>query len=251
MKWDCRGKIQKLLASLAIAAGCGVAAAFAQQLTAEPESVSRSRARVNAASGEFTLVGAGDIAWCGNLLGAEATTKLIEAIPGTVFAAGDLVYNSGAFEEFQNCYQPTWGKFKDRTKPSPGNHEYNGSGASGYFQYWGKRAGDPATGYYSYDLGRWHILVLNTNCSVKALGGCAEGSPQEVWLGKIWQNTLTLALSPTVTIRCSAAAFFLRMRFIRRCGRFGRIFIGRTRTWFLPGTNTPINDLRPDSRWEA
>jgi hypothetical protein len=140
---------------------------------------------VNAASGEFALVGAGDIAWCGNLLGAEATTKLIEAIPGTVFAAGDLVYNSGAFEEFQNCNQPTWGKFKDRTKPSPGNHEYNGSGASGYFQYWGKRAGDPATGYYSYDLGRWHILVLNTNCSVKALGGCAEGSPQEVWL---WED---------------------------------------------------------------
>jgi hypothetical protein len=131
---------------------------------------------------EFTLVGAGDIAWCGNLLGAEATAKLIEHIPGTVFAAGDLAYDRGTWEEFQNCYQPTWGKFKDRTKPAAGNHEYNGSSASGYFQYWGGVAGDPNKGYYSYDLGAWHVVVLNTNCGVKALGGCSEGSPEEVWL---------------------------------------------------------------------
>ncbi len=131
---------------------------------------------------EYTLVGAGDIAWCGNLLGAEATAKLIEKIPGTVFAAGDLAYDRGTWEEFQNCYQPTWGKFKDRTRPAAGNHEYNGSGASGYFRYWGNAAGEPAKGYYSYELGNWHIVVLNTNCSVKALGGCAEGSPEETWL---------------------------------------------------------------------
>lgn len=131
---------------------------------------------------DFTLVGAGDIAWCGNNLGAEATAKLIDQIPGTVFAAGDLVYSSGSWEEFQNCYQPTWGRFKDRTKPTPGNHDYNGSSNSGYFRYWGDAAGDPAKGYYSYDLGVWHVVVLNTNCTVKALGGCGEGSPQEVWL---------------------------------------------------------------------
>lgn len=131
---------------------------------------------------EFTLVGAGDIAWCGNLLGAEATAKIIEQIPGTVFAAGDLAYNGGTWEEFQNCFEPTWGKFKDRTKPAAGNHEYNGSGASGYFRYWGDLAGDPKKGYYSYDLGAWHVVVLNTNCAVSALGGCGEGSPEEVWL---------------------------------------------------------------------
>jgi hypothetical protein len=130
----------------------------------------------------FTLVGAGDIAWCANLAGAEATAKLIDGIPGTVFAAGDLAYPSGTFQEFENCYQPTWGRFKQRTKPAPGNHEYNGSNAVGYFRYWGKQAGDPAKGYYSYNLGSWHIVVLNTNCSVKVLGGCAEGSPEEIWL---------------------------------------------------------------------
>ena len=131
---------------------------------------------------EFTLVGAGDIAWCGNLLGAKATANLIEHIPGTVFAAGDLAYDAGTWEEFQNCYQPTWGKFKSRTKPAAGNHEYNGSRASGYFRYWGKVAGDPEKGYYSYDLGAWHVVVLNTNCFVKALGGCSESSPEELWL---------------------------------------------------------------------
>jgi len=130
----------------------------------------------------FTLVGAGDIAWCGNLSGAEATAKLIDQIPGTVFAAGDLVYDKGTDAEFMNCYQPTWGRFKERTKPVPGNHEYNGSEASGYFRYWGTQAGESEKGYYSLDLGPWHIVALNTNCSLKPLGGCDEGSPEEVWL---------------------------------------------------------------------
>jgi hypothetical protein len=138
----------------------------------------------NADSKVYTLVGAGDIAWCGNLLGAEATAKLIENIPGTVFAAGDLAYDNGTLQEFQNCYEPTWGRFKNRTRPAPGNHEYIGSSASGYFQYWGAVAGDPKKGYYSYDLGPWHVVALNTNCNAKALGGCGAGSPEEVWLRK-------------------------------------------------------------------
>ena len=155
---------------------------LAQQPSAKSNSSHPRTAKGDSGSDEFTLVGAGDIAWCGNLRGAEATAKLIQGIPGTVFAAGDLVYDHGSITEFENCYQPTWGKFKDRTMPAPGNHEYNGSRASGYFQYWGVRAGDPAKGYYSYDLGVWHVVVLNTNCSVSALGGCGKGSPQEAWL---------------------------------------------------------------------
>ena len=130
----------------------------------------------------FILVGAGDIAGCEDLSGARATAALIENIPGTVFATGDLAYNSGSIWEFRNCYDPTWGKFKDRTKPAPGNHEYNGSSAIGYFQYWGNQAGDPKKGYYSYDLGAWHVVVLNTNCEILSLGGCGEGSPEEKWL---------------------------------------------------------------------
>ncbi len=144
----------------------------------------------------FTLVGAGDIVGCSNLAGAEATAKLIDAIPGTVFAAGDLAYENGTYEEFQKCYGPTWGRFKARTRPTPGNHEYNGAPATGYFRYWDGRAGDPGKGYYSYDLGSWHIVVLNTNCGVAQLGGCAEGSPQETWLKQdlaAHPNTCTLA----------------------------------------------------------
>ena len=72
----------------------------------------------------FVLVGAGDIASCKNPVGARATAKLIEQIPGTVFAAGDLAYEKGSAEDFKNCYDPAWGRFKDRTKPALGNHEY-------------------------------------------------------------------------------------------------------------------------------
>ena len=144
----------------------------------------------------FTLVGAGDIVGCLNMSGAEATAKLIDSIPGTVFAAGDLAYESGTFEEFQKCYGPTWGRFKARTRPTPGNHEYNGSPATGYFRYWDGQAGDPGKGYYSFELGAWHIVVLNTNCGSKELGGCMQGSPEETWLKQdlaAHPNTCTLA----------------------------------------------------------
>jgi acid phosphatase type 7 len=130
----------------------------------------------------FTLVGAGDIAGCKSIDGAEATAKLIEKIPGTVFAAGDLAYERGTAAEFRDCYGPTWGRFKNRTRPAPGNHEYGGPHASAYFQYWGDQAGPVGKGYYSYDLGGWHIVALNTNCDAPDFGGCGEGSPQQVWL---------------------------------------------------------------------
>ncbi len=130
----------------------------------------------------FVLVGAGDIASCKSPEGARATAKLIEQIPGTVFAAGDLAYEKGSTEEFKKCYDPAWGRFKNRTKPALGNHDYVDPTASGYFQYWGTQAGLRGKGYYSYDLGDWHIVVLNTNCNAKDLGGCAAGSPEEAWL---------------------------------------------------------------------
>ena len=128
------------------------------------------------------LVGAGDIAGCADLSGAAATAKLIEGIPGTVFAAGDLAYEKGSAQEFEECYGKTWGRFKERTRPALGNHEYKVGDSSPYFQYWGEAAGKPGQGYYSYELGSWHIVVLNTNCSVAALGGCGKDSPEEIWL---------------------------------------------------------------------
>ena len=130
----------------------------------------------------FTLVGAGDIATCRHLESAQATARLIEQIPGTVFAAGDLAYESGSPDQFRNCYDKTWGEFKDRTQPALGNHDYGDRAAIGYFGYWGAQAGPVGKGYYSYDLGDWHIVVLNTNCDVKAMGGCDRGSPEEAWL---------------------------------------------------------------------
>ena len=125
------------------------------------------------------LVGAGDIADCKDLTGAEATAKLLDQLAGTVMAVGDLAYPDGSKENFI-CYDKTWGRAKSRTRPAPGNHEFHAAGASPYFDYFGATAGDPKTGYYSYELGAWHIIVLNSEC--KDVGGCEPGSPQEKWL---------------------------------------------------------------------
>jgi hypothetical protein len=125
------------------------------------------------------LVGAGDIADCKDLAGAEATAKLVEQIPGTVMVPGDLAYPDGSKENFE-CYNKTWGRVKSRTRPSPGNHEFHASGATPYFDYFGAAAGDPKSGYYSYEVGSWHIIVLNSEC--QDVGGCHAGSPEEKWL---------------------------------------------------------------------
>jgi hypothetical protein len=131
---------------------------------------------------DAVLVGAGDVASCDDLAGAEATAKLIEKIPGTVFVAGDLAYPDGSAEQFAKCYDPTWGRFKDRTRPAPGNHEYHSGAANAYSRYFGAAAGDSNKGYYSYELGAWHIVVLNSEC--KEVGGCDAASSQGQWLAK-------------------------------------------------------------------
>ena len=126
------------------------------------------------------LVGAGDIADCADISGAEATAKLLDAIPGTVFTAGDNAYEEGTAEQFAKCYDPTWGRHKVRTRPSVGNHEFHSGGATPYFNYFGTVAGDPKKGFYSYELGTWHIIVLNSEC--QEIGGCQSGSVEEQWL---------------------------------------------------------------------
>jgi acid phosphatase type 7 len=132
------------------------------------------------AIGDPVLVGAGDIADCADLSGAKATALLVEAIGGTVFTAGDNAYEEGTAQQFRECYGPTWGRFKVRTRPSPGNHEFHSSSAAPYFDYFGANAGDPKKGYYSYDLGAWHVIVLNSECV--EVGGCQTGSAEEKWL---------------------------------------------------------------------
>ena len=122
------------------------------------------------------LIAAGDIGDCGSTSGDGATAALIDALPGTVAPLGDNAYPDGTVEDFAECYEPGWGRHKLRSRPTPGNHEYHETDAGPYFDYFGELAGEKGKGYYSYDLGAWHIISLNTNIPMTA------GSPQELWL---------------------------------------------------------------------
>lgn len=135
-------------------------------------------------AGDPVLVGAGDIARC-LAAGDEETADLLDGITGTVFTTGDNAYELGSSANFDDCYAPSWGRHKARTKPSVGNHEYYAprydkpssnynEDAADYFAYFGAAAGDPSRGYYSYDLGEWHIVVLNS---------CLEHEPA------VWDNS--------------------------------------------------------------
>ncbi|HYM64489.1 MAG TPA: DNRLRE domain-containing protein [Gaiellaceae bacterium] len=97
-----------------------------------------------------------------------------------ILVPGDIQYNRGEYENFLASYDPTWGRVNGITYPAPGNHEYTAGAAPGYFQYFGPVAGDPTKGYYSVDIGTWHVIALNSNCA--AIGGCGAGSAQEQWL---------------------------------------------------------------------
>ena len=138
------------------------------------------------------LIGAGDIASCGSHdddddgrwnggSGVELTARLLDSLvpgnaPVAVFTTGDNAYGEGTARQFASCYDPSWGRHKSVTRPAPGNHDYKTKGARGYFDYFGSNAGPGRRGYYSYDLGDWHIISLNSEISM------ARGSAQEEWL---------------------------------------------------------------------
>jgi hypothetical protein len=115
---------------------------------------------------------------------------LMEAGPAAVLPLGDVQYECGGYQAFLRSYDPSWGRVKSISRPVIGNHEYLTSGgtdctgdntnAAGYFRYFGSAAGDPSQGYYSYDVGAWHLIALNSNC--EDAGGCNDGSPQVRWL---------------------------------------------------------------------
>ncbi len=154
------------------------------------------------------LVGAGDIAPdcvtnpAVNISAPQATATLLDSLPGTVFTLGDTAYEDGTAAQFANCYNPLWGRHKARTRPVTGNHDYNTPNATPYYDYFNGvgvqngPAGDRAGGYYSYNLGNWHIVVLNSECGSGLWNnnGCAAGSAQEQWL------KADLAASPTNNI---------------------------------------------------
>jgi hypothetical protein len=120
-----------------------------------------------AAAAVTVLVGAGDIARCGSSAD-NLTADLLGDIGGTVFTTGDNAYPSGSPENFAECYDPGWGRYRTRTRPSPGNHDYATPGASGYFDYFRWRAGPDERGYYVYTRGDWRIYSLNSEVMTTA-----------------------------------------------------------------------------------
>ena len=149
-----------------------------------------------ALAGASILIGAGDIARCdGN--GDELTAMIVDSVlkadsiakvTDAVFTLGDNAYTSGSEGQWTNCFTPSWGDPKKRImrniKPSPGNHEYYTAGADPYYKYFGKGAGTPGKGYYSYDIGEWHAVVLNSEIFVNSSFDPAARKEQMDWLEK-------------------------------------------------------------------
>jgi len=152
-------------------------------------------------TGDPSIVAVGDIACdpanpsfadghgtTNNCQQAATSDLAVTADPTAVLALGDLQYDCGGTQAFAASYGPTWGRLNAITRPVPGNQEYNTSGtdcpaagtAAGYFTYFGAAGGGLGQGWYSFDLGSWHIIALNANCDM--VGGCDNGSPQETWL---------------------------------------------------------------------
>jgi hypothetical protein len=145
--------------------------------------------------GDPVLVGAGDIAACESP-GDEATAALLDDIEGTVFTAGDNAYEDGSADDFRACYESSWGRHRDRTRPAPGNHDWGTDDLAGYLDYFGDAAAPEGTPWYSFDLGSWHVIVLDSEC--RKAGGCDPDSDQGRWLAA------DLAANETA---CTAAIF--------------------------------------------
>lgn len=127
-----------------------------------------------------TIVAAGDIADCRHVApefsGAAQTAALVAATDAAVLTIGDNTYPVGAYGEFVDCFEPTWGRFGSRLRPSPGNHDYQTPGGAGYYAYFGERAGPGKRGFYSFDIGGWHIISMNSAVDAK------KNSVQYRWL---------------------------------------------------------------------
>ena len=128
-----------------------------------------------APAASVTILAAGDIGQCGQP-GPALTARLLDQLPGIILALGDLAYQHGTYRQFIDCYAPSWGRHRDRTRPAPGNHDYETAGASGYFAYFEDLAGPAGDGFYSFVAGGWRVISLNSNAAM------GPGSPQHAWL---------------------------------------------------------------------
>ena len=136
----------------------------------------------------FILVGAGDIANCSITGGHHETADVLDDIPGTIFTVGDHAYPSGSKKSFEECYGPSWGRHKDRTRPSPGNHDTRTRNGMPYYEYFGENAGPRGRGYYSYNLGAWHIISLSSEAAAN------RRSKQYKWLKKDLEENQTTCM---------------------------------------------------------
>ena len=168
-------KRMRFVARLALLCAASLGTACARDAAGPLAPAERESAARKANGHAAILVGAGDIADCGSP-GDEATAALLDDIAGTVFTAGDNAYPYGSPIDYESCYDPTWGRHRHRTRPALGNHEYLTPGAAGYFLYFRDRPVAPPFGFYSYDLGRWHVVVLNSNLEY------IDPALQELWL---------------------------------------------------------------------
>jgi alkaline phosphatase len=125
------------------------------------------------------LLAVGDIGSCDGQAD-EAVAALASGLPGSIALLGDIAYDQGSAADFENCFEPAWGPMRSRLHPVPGNHDYETPGASAYFDWFGAAAGTLGQGWYSFELGAWHLVALNSNCG--AVGGCGPGSAELAWL---------------------------------------------------------------------
>jgi hypothetical protein len=122
-----------------------------------------------------TLVGTGDIGLCGSPAVA-ATAELVDRVAGVVFTTGDHAYPNGSAQNFRDCYEPHWGRHRARTRPTPGNHDYEFGAGAAYYAFFGENAGPSGLGYYSYTAGPWRVIAVNSEIAV------GPGSTQLLWL---------------------------------------------------------------------
>jgi acid phosphatase type 7 len=169
----------------------------------QPRSATTASDPVIAAAGDIACDPAdanfnGGAGVTGSFCRMQATSDvMVGANLAAVLPVGDEQYETGLLSGFQQSYDHSWGRVKTTSRPVPGNHEYESAGAGGYYAYFGAAAGDPAKGYYSFDIGSWHLIALNANCGSFGwdANGCAAGSPQEQWLRADLANSHTCTLA--------------------------------------------------------
>ena len=183
-----RARLLALATLLALAAGIVIVALIRQPEPSAPDlpssatpSVSRSASPAASSPSDEApvLLAVGDIGYCDGETD-EAVATLASRLPGSLAILGDIAYPDGTIGNFESCFEPAWGPMRSRMHPTPGNHEYETPEASAYFAWFGAAAGEPGQGWYSWDLGAWHLVALNSNCAL--VGGCGAGSPQLAWL---------------------------------------------------------------------